>query len=158
MSQKLVPSPCFDAKDFRPPFNVPSRLSEGWSRAQDLRSDKNISPAVFQVVAIGCHTRMGSCRRVKSVPAGCRETSPVILRRLMLISSLNTTPLTGGALRNVDAVCTRTGCNRGVNKVPPAHPEVSMSPSASCRMNIRGRREASSNQPAVIQSTNTRKN
>lgn len=57
---------------------------------------------------------------MKSVPAGCRETSPVILRRPMPISSLNTTPLTGGALRNVDAVCTRIGCNRGVNKVPPA--------------------------------------
>jgi hypothetical protein len=133
-----------------PPFNVLSRLSEDWSRAQDLRSGKNIWPAVFQVVAIGCHTRMGSCRRVKSVPAGCRETSPVILRRPMPISSLNTTPLTGGTLRNVDAVCTRTGCNRGVNKVPPAYRELSMSPSASHKMNSTARREASSNQPAVI--------
>jgi hypothetical protein len=145
----------FDAKGFLgrlicASFNVPSRLPEGWSRAQDLQSDKNIPPAVFQVVAIGCHTRMGSCRRVRSAPAGYRETSPVILSRRMPISSLNTTPLTGGTLGTVDAISTRAECSRGVNKAPPAHREVSMSPSASCKMNTRSRREASSNQPAVI--------
>ena len=80
---EALPSPCSDAKDFWPlDLCLPSTSLLGCPRAgADLRSDKNISPAVFQVVAIGCHTRMGSCRRVKSVPAGYRETSPVILRR-----------------------------------------------------------------------------
>ena len=87
---------------------------------------------------------------MKSIPAGYRETSPVILREAMPISSLNTTPLTGGTLGGVDTVSTRAGCNRGVNKAPPAHREVSMSPSALCRMNTRSKREASLNQPAVI--------
>jgi hypothetical protein len=153
MSQMPVPSPVLMPRILAAGSCLPSRSLLDCPRVGAEHKTCDLTKTFRQLCFMlwqSSVTQGWGAAVVKSVPASCRETSPVILRRPMPISSLNTTPLTGGALRYVDAVCTRTGCNRGVNKVPPPYREVSMSPSASCRMNTRGRLEASSSQPAVI--------